>query len=231
MIEQIYNIDGAYELFRKYNGLGNENCIFYATYEKALTSKDVAKAAVLTGIVGALGGSIIGVQPGNNNFYPGYLINVTEYGVGLIALEHDGFTTQGAINKMKIVPNSYSFIAKNDIKTLCSSKNPICLDPSIRFVTIETNNGFRIDFRVKMTNDYLTYHEKNFAYFMNHYEVNDKKNPHNSAKKLVIGLLIAAAIITIIGVLAGSSDNNDNSKIKKVPTVDTSKIKINKYNP
>lgn len=231
MIEQIYNIDGAYELFRKYNGLGNENCIFYATYEKALTSKDVAKAAVLTGIVGSLGGSIIGVQPGNNNFYPGYLINVTEYGVGLIALEYDGFTTKGVINKMKIVPNSYSFIAKNDIKTLCSSKNPICLDPSIRFVTIETNNGFRIDFRVKMTNDYLTYHEKNFAYFMNHYEVNDKKNPHNSAKKLVIGLLIAAAIITIIGVLAGSSDNNDNNKIKKVPTVDTSKIKINKYNP
>ena len=227
MIEKIYDINGAYELFRSYNGLGNENCIFYAIYEKALTSKDVAKAAVLTGVVGALGGSIIGVQPGNNNFYPGYLINVTEYGVGLIALEYDGFTTQGAINKMKIVPNSYSFIAKNDIKTLCSSKNPICLDSSIRFVTIETNSGFRIDFRVKMTNDYLTYHEKNFAYFMNHYEANDKKSPYNSAKKLVIGLLIAAAIITIIGVLAGSSDNNDNSKIKNVPTVDTSKIKVN----
>lgn len=226
MVEQIYDINGAYELFKSYNGLGNENCIFYATYEKALTSKDVAKAAVLTGVVGALGGSIIGVQPGNNNFYPGYLINVTEYGVGLIALEYDGFTTQGAINKMKIVPNSYSFIAKNDIKTLCSSKNPICLDPSVRFVTIETNNGFRIDFRVKMTNDYLTYHEKNFAYFMSRYETNDKKNPYNSAKKLVIVLLIAAAIITIIGVLANSSDNSDN-KIKKVPTVDTSKIKVN----
>ncbi len=230
MIEKIYDIGGAYELFKSYNGVGNENCIFYATYEKALTSKDVAKAAVLTGVVGALGGRVIGVQP-NNNFYPGYLINVTEYGVGLIALQYDGFTTQGAINKMKIVPNSYSFIAKSDIKTLCSSKNSLCLDPSVRFVTIETNDGFRIDFRVKMKNEFLTYQEKNFAYFMNHYEVNDKKNPYNSAKKLVIGLLIAAAIITIIGVLAGSSDNNDNSKIKKVPTVDTSKIKINKYNP
>lgn len=226
MVEQIYDINGAYELFKSYNCLGNENCIFYATYEKALTSKDVANAAVLTGVVGALGGSIIGVQPGNNNFYPGYLINVTEYGVGLIALEYDGLTTKGAINKMKIVSNSYSFIAKNDIKTLCSSKNPICLDPSVRFVTIETNNGFRIDFRVKMTNDYLTYHEKNFAYFMSHYETNDKKNPYNSTKKLVIGLLIAAVIITIIGVLVNSSDNNDN-KIKKVPTVDTSKIKVN----
>ena len=232
MLEPIYDINGAYELFKSYNGLGNENCIFYATYEKALTAKDVAKAAVLTGVVGAFGGSVssrIGVQLGNNNFYPGYLINVTEYGVGLIALEYDGFTTQDAINKMKIVPNSYSFIAKNDIKTLCSSKNSICLDPSVRFVTIETNNGFRIDFRVKMTNDYLTYHEKNFAYFMSRYETNDKKNPYNSTKKLVIGLLIAAAIITIIGVLANSSDNSDNSdnKIKKVHTVDTSKIKVN----
>ena len=105
MLEPIYDINGAYELFKSYNGLGNENCIFYATYEKALTAKDVAKAAVLTGVVGALGGSVssrIGVQLGNNNFYPGYLINVTEYGVGLIALEYDGFTTQDAINKMKL---------------------------------------------------------------------------------------------------------------------------------
>ena len=77
-----------------------------------------------------------------------------------------------------------------------------------------------------MTNDYLTYHEKNFAYFMSRYETNDKKNPYNSTKKLVIGLLIAAAIITIIGVLANSSDNSDN-KIKKVHTVDTSRIKVN----
>lgn len=45
MIEKIYDISGAYELFKSYNGVGNENCIFYATYEKALTSKDVAKAA------------------------------------------------------------------------------------------------------------------------------------------------------------------------------------------
>lgn len=225
MIEQIRDLNGVYELFKSYNGLANgNNCIFYATYEKELSKGDIASMAVIFGAAAMLGGGTA-VLPGSK-FYPAYLLNITDYGVGFIALEYDGFTTQGAINKMKIVPNSYSFIAKKDIKTLCSSKNSLCLDPSIRFVTIETNDGFRISFRVKMTNDYLNYHEKNFAYFMNHYEVNDKKNPYNSAKKIVICLLIAAAIITIIGVLAGSSDNNDN-KIKKVPTVDTSKIKVN----
>ena len=81
-----------------------------------------------------------------------------------------------------------------------------------------------------MTNKFLSYHEKNFAYFMSHYEVNNKKGPYNSAKKIVIGLLIAAVIITIFGIISDSKDSNDNT-IKKVPTVDTSKIKINKYNP
>ena len=131
---------------------------------------------------------------------------------------------------MKIVPNYYCFINKNDIKTLCSSRNPLCLDPSVRFVTIETNNGFRISFRVKMTNDFLTYHERNFAYFLNNYEVNNKENPHKVLTKLFIGLIILIVILIIFGITSSSTDK-DGNKPKKVPIVDTSKIKVDTYNP
>ena len=229
MIENIYDINGAYELFKSYNGLANgSNCIFYATFEKELTTGDIAQAAVIFGAAMVLGGGTA-VLPGSK-FYPAYLINVTDYGVGLIALTRDEFTTQCPINKMKIVPNSYGFISHKDIKNMSSKKNPLCLDPSIRFVTIETNDGFKISFRVKMTNEYLTYHEKNFADFMNRYEIDDKENNKKFIKKIIIALLAVAAIIAIIGVIAESNNNND-STIKKVPTVDTSKIKVNTYKP
>lgn len=229
MIEQIRDLNGVYELFRSYNGLSNgNNCIFYATYEKELSKGDIASIAVIFGAAMALGGGTA-VLPGSK-FYPAYLVNVTDYGVGLIALTRDDFTTQCPINKMKIVPNSYGFISYKDIKNMCSKKNPLCLDPSIRFVSIETNDGFKISFRVKMTNDFLTYHEKNFADFMNRYEVDDKEYKKKFIKKIVIALIAVAAIITIFGVIAESNDKNDNT-IKKVPTVDTSKIKIDKYNP
>ena len=214
MIENIYDINGAYELFKSYNGLANgSNCIFYATFEKELTTGDIAQAAVIFGAAMVLGGGTA-VLPGSK-FYPAYLINVTDYGVGLIALTRDEFTTQCPINK---------------IKNMSSKKNPLCLDPSIRFVTIETNDGFKISFRVKMTNEYLTYHEKNFADFMNRYEIDDKENNKKFIKKIIIALLAVAAIIAIIGVIAESNNNND-STIKKVPTVDTSKIKVNTYKP
>ena len=114
MIEQIYDLNGVYELFKSYNGLADgNNCIFYATYEKELSKGDIASMAVIFGAAAMLGGGTA-VLPGSK-FYPAYLLNVTDYGVGLIALEYDEFTTQGVINKMKIVPNSYGFIAKKDI--------------------------------------------------------------------------------------------------------------------
>ena len=169
MIEKIYDIDGAYELFKSYNGVGNENCIFYATYEKPITPAEVAASVLLVGALNAVGSTIIGVKPANSNYYPAYLINQTENGIGLIALEPASFTTQYPIDKMKIVPNSYVFIAQADIKEISIKKNPLCLNPSIRFVTIDTHDGARIKFRVSKKDKYITYQEENFSKFKNRY--------------------------------------------------------------
>ena len=168
MIETIYNINGAYDLFKNYNGLGNNNCIFYALYEKPITPAEIAASVLLVGALNSVGASVIGVQP-SNNFYPGYLINVTENGIGLIPFEPSCFTTQYPINKMKIVPNSYIFINQEKIRNISVKKNPLCLKPSIRFVTIETNDGAKLNFRVSKKDKFITYQENNFTNFMNRY--------------------------------------------------------------
>ena len=173
-IEKIYDINGAYDLFKDYNGLASNNCIFYAVYEKPITPAEVAAAALLVGAVNVAGMSIIGVKPGSSGFFPGYLVNQTENGIGLIALEPASVTPQFSINKMRIVPSSYVFIDKKSIKNVSVKKNPLCLNPSIRFVTIETLEGAKINFRVNMKNKYLTYQESNFKSFMNHYGANNK---------------------------------------------------------
>lgn len=165
-IEKIYDINGAYEVFKAYNGLANNNCIFYAVYEKPITPAEVAAAALLVGAVNAAGMRIIRVKLGDSGFFPGYLINQTENGVGLIALEPTSLTPQFSVNKMRIVPNSYVFINKANIKSIRVKDNPLCLDASVRFVTIDTFDGVSFHFRVSMKNKYLAYQESNFLKFM-----------------------------------------------------------------
>ncbi len=172
MIEQIYDINGAYNLFKNYNMIGNYNCLFYGIYEKPITPAEVAASVLLVGALNAVGGSVVGVIPSGGKFYPGYLINQTEYGIGLIPLEPASFTTQYPINKMKIVPNSYIFINRNNIKNITVKRNPLCLKPSIRFVTIETIDGAKIKFRVSKKDKFITYQESNFTNFMSQYGAN-----------------------------------------------------------
>jgi len=212
-IEDIYDINGVYNLFKSYNGVGNENCIFYATMEREITIKDIALSALIVGSLNAIDAKVVGISK-NGQAYPGYLINVTEYGIGLIALDNVEFTTQYSINKMKVVDNSYTFISNQDIKTLNSRRDRVCLDKNIRFVTIETYSGLKLYFRVKITNKYLNYQEHNFKKFMERYET----KANNKTLYLVIGLLLLAVILVIIGITADSSDNDD-SKIHKVPVV------------
>ncbi len=67
MIEDVYNVEGIYDLFKKYNGVTEDNCFFYALYEKPITPAEVAAAVFLTGAVNAVGSSIIGVQKKRKN--------------------------------------------------------------------------------------------------------------------------------------------------------------------
>ena len=140
MIENIYNIEGAYELFKSYNGVGNENCIFYMVTEDPIDFKTIAKGVILGAALNAAGLQVIGMQrTGNENntsHFSGYLVNQTESGIGFIPLKNTHPTD--AINNMEIIPNSYLFIEQKDIINIKIEQKLIhSMDPSIRIVTFE----------------------------------------------------------------------------------------------
>lgn len=199
MIEEIYDINGAYALFRSYNGLANNNCIFYAASEGPITAKKIAKAALIVGAVHAAGGSIIGVQPQGNKTYSAYLVNQTEYGIGLIPLENTSNLVFPLINNMKIVPNSYIFINQNNIKNV-TIKNVMFNSFKLN-VTIETFDGLEIKLNVYKKNEYLTYHESNFMNFVNRYGVRDNKE---KIKKIILTYSVISIISFVFVIINGN---------------------------
>ena len=236
MIEQIYNIDGAYELFRNYNGLGNDNCIFYMVTEDPIDFKTIAKGVILGAALNAAGLQVIGMQrTGNENntgHFSGYLVNQTEYGIGFIPLKTTKPTD--AINDMEIIPDSYLFIEQKDIVNIKIEQKLIhSMDPSIRIVTFELSNGQSVTFRVYTKNKYVKYQESNFEKFMNRYGYsNNKPKAANKIVSILVKLVIIAIfVVPIIAVIIALKSPKQNNTSSNEKTVDTSKIKINKYNP
>ena len=238
MIEKIYDINGVYELFRSYNGLGNDNCIFYMVTENSIDFKTIAKGVVFGVALNAVGGSVIDVQQtkniNNTSHFSGYLVNQTEYGIGLIPLQTEKPTD--AINDMKIVPNSYIFIEQKNIKNIkIEQKIMYSLDSSIRIVTFEFVNGQKEIFRVYDKDKYVKYQESNFIKFMNHYSYsNNKTKLINKVFSVLLKIVIIAIfVVPIIAVIVAlnSSNKGNTTSINNGSTVDTSKIKVDMYNP
>ena len=241
MIEKIYNIDGAYELFRNYNGLGNENCIFYMVTEDPIDFKTIAKGVILGAALNAAGLQVVGMQQiGNyihielidNPFSKRPYVNQTEYGIGFIPLRTTKPTD--AINDMEIIPDSYLFIEQKDIINIKIEQKLIhSLDPSIRIVTFELSNGQSVTFRVYAKNKYVKYQESNFAKFMSRYGYsNNKPKAANKIVSILVKLVIIAIfVVPIIAVIIALKSPKQNNTSSNGNTVDTSKIKINKYNP
>ena len=80
-------IDGAMEIFKSLNCIGNENCIF-------VTFKDTNREGLKYGALGAVGGAIAGAAASFSNGmlagiqgFDGMLINLTETGLGIIPLK------------------------------------------------------------------------------------------------------------------------------------------------
>lgn len=237
MKEQIYYLNGAYELFRSYNGLGNENCIFYMIPENPIDFKTIAKGVVLGAALNAVGAQVIGVQwtgdVNNTNHISGYLVNQTEYGIGLIPLQTE--QSANGNNDLKIVPNSYIFIEQNNIKNIkIEQKIMYSLDLTIRIVTFEFANGQKETFRVYAKDKNIKYQESNFAKFMNRYGISGETKTINKVFSVVLKIiLIAIFVIPIIAVIiALSSINKDKAlSTNNNSAIDTGKIKVDKYNP
>lgn len=207
MIEQIYDINGAYDLFKSYNLIGNENCIFYMVNEETISLKEIATGVVLGAAINAVGLSVIGVTGNNENNngkkIAGYLVNQTEKGIGLIPLETDRLTD--AIQYMKIIPDSYMFIEQKNIKNIKVEKKLVhSLDSSIRIITIECTNGQKLIFRTYLDDKYIKYQSSNFEKFASRYgfeESKVKKITYAIIKVALIVVLVSIFVVPIIGVI------------------------------
>ena len=207
-MEEIYDINGVYNLFKSYNLVGNENCIFYMVNEDPINLKEIATGVVLGVALNAAGLSVIGVQGNNENNnsvkkFAGYLVNQTEKGIGLIPLETDKPTD--AIQYMKIVPDSYMFIEQKNIKNIKVEKKLVhSLDSSIRVITIECSNGPKMIFRTYLDDKYVKYQSSNFEKFANRYGFKESKGSkiiHSIIKVAVIAVIVSIFVVPIIGVI------------------------------
>lgn len=137
---------------------------------------------------------------------------------------------------MKIVPNSYVFIEQKNIKNIIiEQKIMYSLDSLIRIVTFEFVNGQKAIFRVYDKDKYVKYQESNFIKFMNHYSYSNNKTKlinkvFSVLLKIVIIAIFVVPIIAVIVVL-NSSNKGNKASINSGSTVDTSKIKVDMYNP
>lgn len=224
MIEQIHDLNGAYELFKSFDGVGNENCIFFMVTEDPIDFKTVLKGVALSAAAISLKGFLVdhgvrnfpgypsfsvtakglnaGLGENDVNFF-GYLFNQTENGIGIIPLDSERPTD--SIKDIRIVPNSYLFIDKKDIINVkIEQKNIHFLDPSIKIVTFELSNGQKLVFRAYSKNKYIKYHESNFSDFMNRHGFYENKKTdliRNIAKFLFYGLLLSLLIIFVVGIV------------------------------
>ena len=165
MIEQIYDINGAYNLFKNYNLIGNNNCIFYVNVDNSLTASDIAKGVLLGSVAAASGISIIGVQNNNQNnniHYSGYLFNENEYGIALIPFVNIKSGMTDDIREMAIVPNTYIFIKHIDIKNITVRQHIGLFQVKIKINLI---NGNRIVLLAYKKSKYVIYQENNVKQF------------------------------------------------------------------
>lgn len=168
-MEEFNSIESVTELFRRINCVGEENC-FFISY----VNNNMGDASMIGGILGgAIGGAIGAAIDSKNNATifncKGFLVNQTEKGIALIALDYNGISWSNPIKKMKAQVDSYMFIEQEDIEKVII-KNANLISAVTKNVTIILKNTTRINLMVNKKEKYIPYHEENFARFMSKYK-------------------------------------------------------------
>ena len=160
----VSNISWVYNLFQSVNCIGNTNYIFFALRD---TSSDMSAYMLGGAIGGAIGAFAAGVEQGMNN-YPGYLINQTESGIGLIPLVSNGKIN--ALKNFQPYMHGFTFIGQNYIEKM-TIKNYTFLTKKVKSVQIKVPNSKPLKLMVQKKQKNIPYHEENFLRFMNMYGV------------------------------------------------------------
>ncbi len=158
-MEEFNTYEKAEDLFRRVDGLGENNCIFlsYTDTAKYMKSNGFLVTIGVVGCViggimaGAIGGAIAGGIVGAiacftggassaNKKSDGYLINWSEKGLGFIPLKATGAMLLLSPEKLKADTASYFFLGYDQLESI-SIKNFNIFNSSVKNVKIAVKNN------------------------------------------------------------------------------------------
>ena len=158
-------IEGAMEIFRNLNCIGNDNCIF-------VTFKDTNREGFKYGALGAVGGAIAGAAASFSNGmlagiqgFDGMLINLTETGLGIIPLKSKKIQLTLKIDNMEPLLDRFVFISNENIDSIII-KNFSFLNKKTKKVKIKLKDGMVLHQLARVAEKSIPYQEGNFSRFM-----------------------------------------------------------------
>lgn len=157
-------IDGAMEIFKSLNCIGNENCIF-------VTFKDTNREGFKYGALGAVGGVVGAAASFSNGMlagiqgFDGMLINLTETGLGIVPLKSKKIQLTLKIDNMEPLLDRFVFVANENIDSIII-KNFSFLNKKTKKVKIKLKDGMVLHQLARVVEKSIPYQEGNFSRFM-----------------------------------------------------------------
>ena len=157
-------IDGAMEIFKSLDCIGNENCIF-------VTFKNTNREGFKYGALGAVGGVVGAAASFSNGMlegiqgFDGMLINLTETGLGIIPLKSKKIQLTLKIDNMEPLLDRFVFVANENIESIII-KNFSFLNKKTKKVKIKLKDGMVLHQLARVVEKSIPYQEGNFSRFM-----------------------------------------------------------------
>ena len=149
-MEEFNSIEKVEELFKKNNGVGEDNSYFVACKDKEKSS---------------------GMVSGMEYPYDGLLINVNEKGIGMFYLKASalsGLITLAKPSKMTLDKDNYIFIENDNIKEI-KIKNFALFNSKTKRIEINTVDGKSHKLYANVEEKDFPYHAEGFTKFLEKY--------------------------------------------------------------
>ena len=156
-------LEGAMEIFKSLNCIGNENCII-------VTFKDTNREGFKYGALGAVGGVVGAAASFSNGMlegiqgFDGMLINLTETGLGIIPLKSKKIQLTLKIDNMEPLLDRFVFVANENIESIII-KNFSFLNKKTKKVKIKLKDGMVLHQLARVVEKSIPYQEGNFFFF------------------------------------------------------------------
>ena len=195
-ITKFSDIEFVKNMFKELNCIGNTNCFLVALNRNYVPSKyqNNPSMGVAGAKVGGLAGGIIGSAVGtaiNNieqellnsienpgikmlcdrNVY-GYVMNVTEYGIGFVPLYNDSLRIKNAT----LHPEQFKYITYNFIKTTKFKKIPFNFNRKILYITWNEEKEPQSVLTIRTKDKMIGYQKDSFVEFEKIYKMINKEN-------------------------------------------------------